>query len=62
MFGLFGDKKAKLERRYNKLSEEAYRLSHTNRQQSDLKQAEAAEVLKQIEALESGGAPRKAKS
>ena len=45
MFGLFGDKKAKLERHYNKLAEEAYKLSHTTRQQSDFKQAEAAEVL-----------------
>lgn len=52
MFGLFSDKKAKLERQYHRLSEEAYKLSHTNRQASDRKQAEAAEVLKEIEALE----------
>lgn len=52
MFGLFSDKKAKLERQYHRLPEEAYKLSHTNRQASDGKQAEAAEVLKEIEALE----------
>lgn len=52
MFKLFGDKRGKLERRYNRLMEEAYRLSHTNRKASDQKHAEAAEVMKQIEALE----------
>lgn len=54
MFKLFGDKKAKLQRHYSKLSEQAYKLSHTDRQASDKKTAEAAEVLKQIEALENG--------
>lgn len=52
MFGLFGDKKAKLERKHGRLLEEAYKLSHTDRKASDLKHADAAEVLKQIEALE----------
>ncbi len=52
MFGLFGDKKAKLERQHGRLLEEAYRLSHTDRKASDLKHADAAEVLKQIETLE----------
>lgn len=56
MFGLFGDEKTKLQRQYNKLSDEAYKLSHTDRQASDRKQAEAAEVLKRLEALESNGA------
>ncbi len=51
MFG-FGDRKTKLEKLHRKLSDQAYRLSHTDRRASDLKQAEAAEVLKQIEALE----------
>ncbi|MEQ8849264.1 Lacal_2735 family protein [Botrimarina sp.] len=52
MFGFFGNKKAKLEHRYNRLMEEAYRLSHTDRKASDQKHAEAAQVMEQIEALE----------
>jgi hypothetical protein len=54
MFGLFKKKteKQKLEERYAKLTEEAYKLSHTDRTASDRKTAEAHEVLLQIEALE----------
>ena len=52
MFG-FGNKKAKLEKKYQQLLDEAYRLSHTDRKQSDLKTAEADEVRKELEALES---------
>lgn len=55
MFGLFGDEKTKLKRQYDKLAEQAYQLSQTNRQASDLKQAEADEVLKKLEALEREG-------
>jgi polyhydroxyalkanoate synthesis regulator phasin len=51
MFG-FKSKKEKLEARYKKLLEEAYKLSHVNRTQSDSKTAEADKVRKQIEALE----------
>lgn len=55
MFGLFrnsaNDPKA-LQKRYQKLMDESYKLSHTDRKASDLKRAEAEEVLKQMEALE----------
>lgn len=51
--GLFGRKseKQKLQTRYSKLIEEAYKLSHVNRKESDLKAAEADKILKKIEAL-----------
>ena len=52
MFGLFANKKSKLEAKYAKLLKEAYRLSHSSRIQSDLKTAEAEEVLKIIKELE----------
>lgn len=54
MFGLFKKKsqREKLMDKYNKLTEEAYRLSHTDRKASDLKTAEAQEVLKEVENLE----------
>jgi len=54
MFGFFKKKseKEQLNARFKKLSAEAHRLSTTNRKASDLKQAEAQEVLKQLEALE----------
>lgn len=57
MFGLFGksDPKAKLEKKYRKLLEESHRLSTTNRAQSDKVAAEADEVLKEIEKLDSNG-------
>lgn len=52
--GLFRRKseKEKLQAKYKELVDEAYKLSHTNRRNSDLKTAEAEEVLKQIDALE----------
>ena len=53
MFGLFGSKKTSLEKKYAKLLEESHKLSHVNRKQSDLKLAEANEVLKAIEKMES---------
>lgn len=54
MFGLF-KKKTPLEKLYEKhekLVAEAYALSTSNRTASDAKQAEAVEVMKEIEALE----------
>ena len=54
MFGLFKKKseKQKLEEKYQRLIKEAYDLSTVNRMQSDLKSAEAQDVLKEIEALQ----------
>jgi len=49
---MFGNKKKKLEAKYKKLSEEAYRLSTVDRTKSDAKTAKAEEVLKQIEAID----------
>ena len=54
MFGLF-KKKSKIDllnEKYKKLQDEAYQLSTVNRMQSDLKYAEAQEVIKEIEELE----------
>ncbi len=55
MFGLFKKKTPLqvLEEKYKGLQKEAFDLSKSNRMQSDLKQAEAQEVLKEIEALSS---------
>ena len=52
MFSLFQSKKTKLEKKYAKLLDEAYQLSHSSRRQSDLKTMEAEEVLKAIKELE----------
>ena len=54
MFGLTGKKSKKkiLEKKYQRLVQEAYRLSTVNRQASDEKSAEADRILKQIEELE----------
>ena len=54
MFNLFKKKTPidLLNEKYKKLQKEAFELSTTNRMQSDLKYAEAQEVLKEIEALE----------
>lgn len=54
MFGLF-KKKSKVEilkKKYNKLLEESYKLSHTDRTASSFKAAEAEEVMKEIELLQ----------
>lgn len=53
MLGIFKKKSEteKLEDKYKKLLEESFKLSSTNRSLSDQKQAEAQEVLKQIDAL-----------
>ena len=54
MFQFFKKKTERqiLEERYSKLTEEAYKLSHTNRSASDQKTAEAYEVMQRIEALD----------
>ena len=52
MFGLFSDKKAKLKKKYQRLLQESYDLSHSNRKLSDQKAAEAEEIKEQIESLE----------
>ncbi|MEQ9308405.1 MAG: Lacal_2735 family protein [Balneolaceae bacterium] len=54
MFGLFKKKSEidKLNEKYQKLMEESFRLSTSNRTQSDQKAQEANEVLKQIESLQ----------
>ncbi|MFY0651103.1 MAG: Lacal_2735 family protein [Cyclobacteriaceae bacterium] len=53
MFSIFKKKseKEKLQERYEKLTKEAFKLSHSNRTLGDAKLAEADEVMKQIEAL-----------
>lgn len=55
MFNLFNKKSEieKLEIQYRKLLEEAYKLSTSNRTQSDSKTFEANEVLKKIDVLKS---------
>jgi hypothetical protein len=54
MFG-FSSKKNKLEKKYKKLLDEAYHLSHADRRKSDEKTAEAEEVRLELEALEKAG-------
>ena len=57
MFGLF-KRKSELERlqfEYKKLSEESFRLSRSNRRESDRKTAEAEAVMKRIQALQGEG-------
>ena len=51
--GLFKRKseKEKLQSKYAKLVDEAYKLSHIDRRASDLKTAEADQILKEIDAL-----------
>lgn len=57
MFGLFKSKsKAQLDRltkQHRKLLEEAFQLSKIDRKASDLKYAEADELLREIESLKS---------
>ncbi len=55
MFGLFKKKSKKevLTQKYQKLMEESYKLSHTNRKASDDKLAQAEEIMKEIEKLDS---------
>ncbi len=51
MFGRKNEKQ-KLEAKYRKLLEESRKLSHSNRQASDAKMAEADQVRLQLEAME----------
>ena len=53
MFTVFKKKTEveKLNKRYQKLMEESYRLSTTNRTASDQKAKEADDIIKQIELL-----------
>lgn len=57
MFGLFKKKDPvqakidKLTEKYKKMTEEAFKLSRSDRKASDLKTAESEEVLKQIDEL-----------
>lgn len=54
MFGLFGGKseKEKLQKQYEKLTKEAFKLSHTNRKAADEKTMEAEKVMKKLEELD----------
>lgn len=51
MFG-FGNKKEKMQEKYNKLMQESYDLSTVNRKKSDEKRAEAEEIGREIDRLE----------
>lgn len=53
MFGWFKKKseRERLEEQYNKLTQEAYELSHTDREASTRKSGEAEEIMKKLEAL-----------
>lgn len=57
MFGLFKKKSPndELNGKYQKVLEEAFKLSKTNRSESDKKYKEADEIAKQIEALKANG-------
>ena len=57
MFGLFKKKSEKeiLLKKYNTLTEEAYKLSHTDRTASDKKTKEANDILERIKIIESKG-------
>lgn len=53
MFGWFKKKSQKeiLEAKYKKLMEESYKLSHTDRAASSMKNGEAEKVLEEMAAL-----------
>ena len=44
--------KKKLEKQYQQLMEESYKLSHSNRKMSDMKRGEAEAIAAQLDALE----------
>jgi hypothetical protein len=56
MFGLFKkkDPTESLKKKYQKLMEESYKVSHSDRKRADALAAEAEEVMKEIEALKQG--------
>lgn len=56
MFGFSRNEKDRLQKKYNQLMEESYRLSHTNRKQSDLKRGEAEEIAKRLDELDKASA------
>jgi len=52
MFGLFKkDEKKELQKKYEKLMEESYKLSTTDRRASDMKRAEADKIADEIAKL-----------
>lgn len=51
MFGSSSEKE-KLQKKYNQLMEESYKLSHVNRKKSDMKRGEAEEIGKLLDELE----------
>ena len=53
MFGFFKkkSKKEKLQNLYNKKKEQAFRLSRTNRKESDKLEKEASDILIEIEKI-----------
>lgn len=51
MFGASSNKET-LQKKYNKLMQEAYELSTVNRKKSDLKRAEAEEIGKKLDEME----------
>ena len=55
MFGLFKtkSKKERLLKKYNKLKEQAFKLSRTNRKESDKLEKEANDILLEVEKLDS---------
>lgn len=56
MFGLFKkDPSRKLQKKYDKLMEEFYHLSKTNRRLADKKYAEAEKVMQELEDLRNAG-------
>ena len=56
MFGIFKKKSEadKLQDKYKKVMEEAYKLQSINRTHSDSKYKEADDILKKIDALKAG--------
>ncbi len=58
MFGLFRDRKSKLEKKYQQLLAEVHRLSHIDRKKSDFKAAEAEAVRLELEALDDSHAEK----
>lgn len=53
MLGSSNDKES-LQKKYNQLMEESYKLSHSNRKKSDMKRGEAEEIGKLLDELEKG--------
>lgn len=58
MFGLFGDKRSKLEKQLKRLLQESFEASTVDRKKSDLLAAEAEKVRIELEILEKQGESR----